>query len=263
MNSHFQNRWGRRDRGRAKEKSDKALILLMEERGRLLRAKWNAPYVELEEPFQRGWVRFFVLNAKAKHKKDAKSLEELLGYFNSKQHSRRRDFRVRQGRSKKWIPMEQKLPRLHVHEILRRNIPERLFRYLLNFKFEPLRDRNNAEKLRRAGYPWKFGIYDPSLFELVIEPYLVTHQKIVMPEVESRLSEIERTLDRSAGWQRYARLKGHRRWRLYDYQIRLDEQRIREYENGWRDLGSPKTNEDEKVRTTPYLFSLPVEKRAS
>lgn len=244
----------RKNRSLEKERADKALLRIMKERSRLLRAKWNAPLVELEEPFQRGWVRFFVLSTRAKHRRDSKKLETLLKFLNYKQFSRRLDFCVRQGKSKKWIPMRQSLPRFHVHEILRRGIPDDLLRYLTNFRYESLGDRKNAEKLRRLGYPWKFGVGDSTLFELVIEPHWITHQRVVMPEVETRLSEIEAHLYATCGWERYRRLKGHRNWRYYDYGLRLDEKRMQQIDREWREfLTIDATAQNEgTVHTVPF-----------
>ncbi len=254
MNDPEIERWSRRNHCFEKEKEDKALLQVMNERHRLIRAQWDAPYVELEDPFQRGWVRFYVLSSVAKHRKDVRMLEELLGYLNSKQYSRRFDFCVRHGKSKKWIPQGQKLLRLHVHEILRRKIPDKLFRYLFNFRFESLLDRVNAEQLRRQGYPWKFGVIDYSLYELVIEPHWITHQRVVMPEVEARLCEIEAYLDRCGGWYRYGNIMGQKSWRHFDFEPRLDELRMRQVDKEWREYLATEegANSEGTVSTVPF-----------
>lgn len=241
---------------KSKERSDKALLELVKESSRLRNAKWSAPLVELEKPFQRGWVRFFALSAKAKHRKDSKELEKLLSFLNNKQYSRRRDFCVRQGKSKKWIPMSQGLQRLHVHEILKRKIPENLFRYLLNFKYESLGNWDNAEKLRRLHYPWKFGVSDPTLFELVVEPNWITHHRVVMPEVESRLTEIEAYMHATCGWERYYHLKGYRKWRYSVYDLRRDEQIMRQVEKEWLEFLSTTEKPLEKGtdNTVPFFW---------
>ena len=44
-------------------------------------------------------------------------------------------------------------------------------------------------------------------------PHWITHRRVAMPEVESRIAEIEGWLERSCGWQKLGRLHGHRRWR--------------------------------------------------
>lgn len=154
--------------------------------------------------------------------------------------------------------MKQSLQRLHVHEILRRKIPDKLYRYLINFKYERLGNRMNAEKLRRLSYPWKFGVSDSALFELVVEPNWITHQRVVMPEVESRLAEIEAHMYATRGWERYYRLKGYRKWRYSKYDLRLDERRARQIEKEWREFAIEDAHSQTQGTASTVPFSLPM-----
>ena len=242
-----------------RKRLDRELLSIVKEHYRLWEAKWSAPLVKLETPYQKGWERFFVLSSKARHRRDVEKLEELLGFLNTRQRCMRRDFMVRQGKSKKLVPMNLGLSRYHVATLLRMKVPDRLFPYLENFKRQKLVNRVEAERLRRMNYPWKFGVCDEAWFEVVVEPFWITHRRVVMPEVESRLAELREFLERRGGWDRYMYLKG-KSWRRYNqFEIRLDERRMRELEKEWRDPQWILENiRDEEGVDGSAPFSFPV-----
>jgi hypothetical protein len=70
----------------------------------------------------------------------------------------------------------------------------------------------------------------PSLYELKIERNWLWYFREIDPDVEKRLSELDRWLEAREGWQRYGWLKGRRqryRWKDRD----TEKQRNLEYEH--------------------------------
>lgn len=45
-----------------------------------------------------------------------------------------------------------------------------------------------------------------------VQPHLITHQRVELPEVRSRLAEIEADMQATAGWRRLDRLHGRSQW---------------------------------------------------
>ena len=65
--------------------------------------------VELEEPYQRGWDRFFVLRDDAKNRNDVKDLREVLKMLNYTVHCSRRNFTEKNWKTRKFEPITQVL----------------------------------------------------------------------------------------------------------------------------------------------------------
>lgn len=61
-------------------RSEKRIREAVKESRRLHRAQFDAPLVELEKPYQRGWMRYFRLTEQATRRSDIELLEELLPY---------------------------------------------------------------------------------------------------------------------------------------------------------------------------------------
>ncbi|MDF1737856.1 MAG: hypothetical protein P1U86_01760, partial [Verrucomicrobiales bacterium] len=96
-----------------------------------------------------------------------------------------------------------------------------------------------------------------------VAPYIVTHQKVDMPEVRSRLDEIDEIMEQSNGWGRYQNMTGVRSWWNYHSKIeqarlkRLAEKEMREAKFAFNDgerfgSGSEEGNKKGTTKVVPF-----------
>lgn len=196
---HFHDKYARRD---------KHLLRLERELNRLRQAQWHAPVVPLEHPYQRGWLKTFTLREDALHHPELLVFKTVLTTVNDRIHSRTRDFVRRNGDAiilRPRIISPRDWPRLAwpiSHQ--------RLFAY----GQWPVEDIYPwTERYRRHSICGFKLIRTWWLDELVL-PYMITHQRVDLPEVRRRLAEIENHLRHRLGLERLDWLHGHRvRWR--------------------------------------------------
>lgn len=226
----------RREIRRGKWREEKELRKMIEENRRLQNAVWSAPLVELEKPYQRGWMRFFRLTDAARFRSDVDRLQELLRFTNKRQFSSDRKFLSRERKGQKRTPRPHRMETFSTQCHCWREIPTYLYRY---FKFrrgtpEITTERIRELRLRRINR--KIDVAVQHLFRSTVAPYIITHQKMLMPDCESRLEEVNTWLQVHHGWMRHGRLRGHREayWnRLYNApriraRERLEEREMRE-----------------------------------
>ncbi|HYC70952.1 MAG TPA: hypothetical protein VEB66_07095 [Opitutaceae bacterium] len=183
---------------------DKELLRLDRELDRLRLAQWHAPIVPLEHPYQRGWVKTLVLREDAAHHPDAKVFRAVLAAVNQRVFWPRRDFLRRDGSV---VGVRPKLIRLHEWRSLAWSpAHQRLFAWG-SWSTED----SHSCGLRR-GVPG-FRLMRPWFLEEAIFPHMITHQRVDLPEVRSRIAEIENRFARCLGRERLLWLRGRRvRW---------------------------------------------------
>ncbi len=154
--------------------------------------------IKLDKPIQRGWRRFYTLNARARARADRAVLEAILEVIGPVVINHRRDFLKRCGRrSRKLVEIEQPLNAISYSEWDRKRFPDGWRKY---FRSERLPGQ------RQWYLGWVFA--EPSLYELKIEPNWLWYFREVDPIVASRLSELDSWLHFHGGWERYHRMKG-------------------------------------------------------
>lgn len=186
---------------------DKRLLRLERELCRLWHAQWHAPIVPLERPYQRGWIKTFTLREDALHHPEVLVFRAVLPVVNQRLTSRRREFTARDG------SVHVLRPRIiGAGEWQRLAWPishQRLFAY----------GQWELEEI----FPWTERCYRKSIrgfrlirtwwLEEMIEPLMITHQRVELPEVRSRIAEIEAHFTHTLGRERLDRLHGRRaRW---------------------------------------------------
>ncbi|MEC5126483.1 hypothetical protein VSU19_06975 [Verrucomicrobiales bacterium BCK34] len=260
----------RRARAGNRKAGDRKLRDLILEQRRLSRAMWNAPVVPLKEPYQRGWYRYLVLSERASRRPDFEQLEELLEFVNHKQYCRKKKFLQYCPRRKREVEENHRPRRFELWELLRMKMPDHLFRYFRQTGGSRVVNREILRELPMRGWSGKFEVNCEHLFESVVAPYIVTHQKVDMPEVRSRLDEIDEILEQSNGWGRYQNMTGVKGWWNYHSKIeqamlkRLAEREMREAKFAFNDGGhfEPLTDEENKKGTTKVVpFLLVLKKR--
>ena len=203
----------RREKGRRLAERDRWLLSLDQERRELWNQLWERPLRELEEPYQKGWERFFVLSAQAKRRQDAENLEKALSYVRNYQRCAVNPFRITHWRSRKTRPWEHRLSGMNARTFLSEKIPDEVAKHFRLRLREPV-TRERVRELIRSGWGGRLWFRYPAFAESVVQPYWITHARIALPEVESRLSEIEGILLTDGNLHRLDHIKdiGNRRW---------------------------------------------------
>ena len=190
------------DRGRLITAKDKRLLSLQCEYNKLWDAKSSVPLLKLDEPYQRGWVRFFRLRDDALRRKDSDKLIAILKKINIVQYCRRGAFMQYNPRTGKTEPIGHYPKVFTMGEWNRLSWAEDFKRY---FEMRLVTQYNRRRQLaRNQCYVFIYPFYLVSH----VEKYFVTHQRVAIPEIESRIAEIEREIRRPPCSARVHRLLG-------------------------------------------------------
>jgi hypothetical protein len=191
---HFQDKYAQRD---------KHLLRMERELSRLRKAQWHAPIIPLEHPYQRGWFKTFTLREDALHHPEGLVFKAVLAVVNQRVQSRTREFMRRNG-----DPIALR-PRIIEPRDWRRLVWPISHQRLFAYGQWPVEDI----------YPWTEHYNRHSIrgFKLIrtwwldelILPFMITHQRVDLPEVRSRITEIENHLRHRLGWERLQWLHGH------------------------------------------------------
>lgn len=186
---------------------DKEFLRLEREYNQLHRALNDAPVVPLDEPYQRGWSKTYVLREDIRRRADVAVFRTVLAAVNRRIWSRERDFIQPDGqiyrlRPRIILPLEwNRLPWPTSHRRL--------------FTYGPWEDEFPPRRLfrRRRRLVVGYSIRNPWWLEDVVEPWMITHQRVELPEVRRRIAEIDARLIHTRGRERLGNLHGHKnRW---------------------------------------------------
>jgi hypothetical protein len=211
MNSHL-------DR---KSAVTKKLLAWEREYRDLSRISWEAPLVPLAQPYPRGWERWFEWTPEALSRVDAAHLSVLLEGLQNREISRWPDFRRDRGRSRKVVTVPHELPRWSLWGFMHLRLPAELWGYFETHHHVPLSQLGLLEELRATRWGGPISFRHPQWLVSRVGCHWITHQRVAMPEVESRLSEIDAWMEWSCGWQKLRRLHGRTNWRADRRRARL------------------------------------------
>lgn len=182
---------------------EKELRRLAREVARLSQAQRNAPVVPLERPYHRGWIKTYVLEDRVSRRPDAQILRTILHTVNRTVYSRDRSFLTRGGRAIELYPRI-----IFPREWAKLNWPashQRFFAFGM-WRIDDPQLWHLPGRVRRPGY----NLAHADWLREEVQPFLITHQRVMIPDVESRLAEIETHMTHTHGWQRLLRLRGRR-----------------------------------------------------
>ncbi|MEO7976837.1 hypothetical protein [Flavobacterium sp.] len=180
----------RRKKRLVKEDFEKQLVQLSKRRHAIYLAIKNLPLIELKEPYQKGWVRFFVVRKDVLRSPDGVFYENVLEKINTFQFSNQKIFMNRKKRfgKKAENPKEQFVSNISISDwntntfeltekekscfTLVEKWSDLYNRFLRNYKFNE---------------PWRF------VFK--IEPYIITHKKAVDVLLESEFRLIDNYIE--------------------------------------------------------------------
>ncbi|MGC4014504.1 MAG: hypothetical protein QM755_08325 [Luteolibacter sp.] len=198
-----------RDPKYAAEKRLRALEL---ESRHLWRLKRDTPLVPLANPYPRGWIRWLDWTPEALRRSDISKLHEVLPLIQNREWSRWGDFtrydrilrkRVDPGHSPRKFSLKE-FKRLHVRQGLRG--------FFETHRRIPLNTPGYFVELKKISWGGFIRFCHPEYLISKKAPYMMTHQVVVLPEVESRLSEIEQIIERHGGHRKILRIFGERDW---------------------------------------------------
>lgn len=194
-------------RGRLVTAKDKRYLSLYREYGRLHSLRSKAPLVPVPEPYQHGWVRAFRLCDSIARTQAGPALLDLLNTINTRQYCRKGTFTQRNPHTRIDEPLPHLLKTYTEQEW--NHLPwEQAYRKYFELRLTPLRNWKNDWV-----WNYRYCVRCPEWFVSVIEKNIVTHRKASMPEIESRLAELENTFASHGIQNRINTLLGIRRWR--------------------------------------------------
>ena len=184
MGSRFKKK--RRRKQLVKKDFEKQLISIHKEQRILYKSINDLPLELLETPYQKGWVRFFVVREDVLKSKEGIFFNELLEKINTFQYSNEKSFTIRRKRFRKKVdvPTEQKIYA----------IPD----YQWTCNKLKLSDKEKSYFIRteewsncysRIVVSYKFT--ESWRYVLRIRPYMITHRKAVDAQLERDSDRLE------------------------------------------------------------------------
>ncbi len=196
----------------AKKGIEKKLLQLDKERKNLRKAKDELPYIELQEPYQKGWERFFVLRDDVARSNTANFYTNILQKINTVKYCTRKDFKKRKRVKGKKIDVLkiQYTKAFDQSEFDKLNFTEK---EAALFSWELIKQWNNKYvKMLVFNEPWRF--------VLKIAPHIITHAKMVDVKLESEIKEIENFIDRNNLQHKIGKAKSKSYNYKWDYNIK-------------------------------------------
>lgn len=188
------------------EGRDKQLVHLYKELRAVKKAQRELGFAELKPPVQKGWKRFFVLRPDVERSSDAEFFRQLLEKINTVTYSHRKDFKHKRRRHGKKVDVDriQLLREFYSYEWPKLKLTEREMSYFRkDWEFV-----GNSTSVRL-----KYVFTEPWRYVLRVRPNMITHVRIIDPQLMSREKELDNYFERnrlyprlfklSEGWYKY------------------------------------------------------------
>jgi len=176
----------RRKKRLVKKDRDKQLIQLDKRRDELWKQRNLLPMVPLENPYQRGWKRFFVLRHDVKHSVRKEFYEALLPKINTVEYHQDRSFKRKKRRKQRYVYQEKAQI---LHEISQHSWDVNRINLTEDEKVCFTRVETFDVKTYRTDVKYVFT--EPWRFVLKVAPNIITHFKLMGVDIEKQLSYID------------------------------------------------------------------------
>lgn len=159
--------------------------------------KWALGWIELAQPYQKGWKRSFKLREDIRRSKKADFYQNILNKINTTIYSDRKDFKVKKKRRSKYgyVTKEQKLLEPCDYQLKKMKLNEHELQ-----QFCKVTVYNPVTKKWRTNYVF----LEPWRFVLKVEPNMITRHRAYDPLLESSIAELDNYMDKK---DRYKRLR--------------------------------------------------------
>lgn len=200
---------GRLEKRENKENRNKNIKTIVRRLDFLREAKRKLGWVELEVPYQKGWKRTCKLREDILNREDAKFLQIALDIVNTETFCRNQDFKRKNFRTGVIEDIPHQFKPIYPNNIstLPQDIQIRFSKY-----FSPIftTTRWGGEKMHyRLKMPDFYFVYD-------IIPNMITKERILDPEMESEIKEIENKINTIGGWNAICKALGQSKYNFYD-----------------------------------------------
>jgi hypothetical protein len=198
-----------------KKDLDKQLLRMERELERLQGIQDNQPVVPLEKPYQKGWIRKFILRPDVAKSDRAVFYQEILDKINSGQRHYDQSFKQPKRNKHRHPYNYTKLPEL-------RTISRYDWTYnKLELSEEQREYFRRVEFWNEQWYRWdyKYTFSKPELFEIAVLPYIVDKIKLGDALLEQEINYLSYILYESRLTYRFSKIKGRRfryRWNEYE-----------------------------------------------
>ena len=181
----------------AREDHEKYLRECCNRHAELEKQRRNLPLVPLEKPYQKGYVRFFVVREDVKRSKLGDFFENLLAKINTYQYADNRKFQKKKKRRGKrvYIARKQELYVFNQWEwqraLERGKFTEKERAYFARIECFN-RQKDCFETYYEFTEPWRF--------ELRVKPNMITHYRPLDVAIERELAELDKIISDYKNW---------------------------------------------------------------
>lgn len=186
---HSKIRIARKKRQNYLKDYHKRLLHLSRRERKLCKLERELPLVPLEQPYQKGWVRFFVLRDDVRRSVDAEFFTQLLSKINTEIYSSNKKFYFKKGKSRFKYTYNQSFKSFSESQWLNpliNTLTEREKSY-----FSPMLLWDEYGKQHYIKYVFT----EAWRYVLRIKPNYITHRRGLDPDLKSEIKEIENFLD--------------------------------------------------------------------
>ena len=181
----------------AREDHEKYLRECCDRHAELEKQRRNLPLVPLEKPYQKGYVRFFVLREDVKRSKSGDFFEALLKKINTYQYADNRKFQKKKKRRGKriYIPLKQELRSFSQWEW-----EERCRKGRFTPREQALFGKMEYYCHRSKRFETYYEFIDKWRFELRVKPNMITHYRPVDVAIEREFAELDKVINDHKNW---------------------------------------------------------------
>jgi len=180
-----------------REDYEKFLRECCDRHAELEKQRRTLPLVPLEKPYQKGYVRFFVLREDVRQGKQADFFETLLEKINTYQYADNRKFQKKKKRRRKpvYVARKQELRSFSQRE-LERALDSGEFSVKEYLYFARVECFNRQKDCFEIHYEFT----EAWRFELRVKPNMITHYRPVDIAIERELAELDKIIDNHKNW---------------------------------------------------------------
>ena len=199
-----------------KKDFEKQLLKLDEKSTQIWKAIKELPLVPIENPYQKGWKRFFVVREDVLKSKDGDFFENLLEKINTFQYSNQKKFTVRKRRNRKKIdaPKEHKLLDLYPREFNceKLNLSDKEKKY-----FEQVQKWCAINK----NFKTVFQFTESWRYVLKIKPNIITHKQAIDSDLESQSDRLENYITNNDLRKKINKMKDYHQYKYHAEYFKL------------------------------------------